>query len=157
MLFETDEIFQDITQATNLAFQMVTQMGMSDTLGNIDLYTDYSQLSSQTKTQIEREVRRLVEEGRQRAIKLLTEKRSELDIIAKALVEYEVLNLDEMNRVLKGEKLQRKLTALPPKAQLILPEIVLPPGIGGGSGGVASGATNGDDSSRPGGSGGAKL
>ncbi len=137
---------------------MVTQLGMSDVLGNVDLSSEPERLSSSTRLEIDREVRRLLEEGRQRATKLLTEKRKELDILAKALVEYEVLNLDEMHRVLRGEKL-KKLTALP-KSPIKLPEIVLPPGITGGgsstSGSHSSEAAN-DGESRPGGSGGAKI
>ena len=140
---------------------MVTRMGMSDSLGNVDLDTDYGHLSSETKQQIEHEVRRIVEEGRQRATKLLTEKRKELDILANALVEYEVLNLDEMERVLKGEKLA-KLSALP-GVGIKLPELVLPSGIGGAPSSAASVAavavtgSGSDDSSSAESSGGAKL
>ncbi|MCJ1230326.1 hypothetical protein MMC12_006999 [Toensbergia leucococca] len=151
----------DIQQATSLAYSMVTRMGMSDSLGNVDLDTDYGHLSSETKQQIEHEVRRIVEEGRQRATKLLTEKRKELDILANALVEYEVLNLDEMERVLKGEKLA-KLSALP-GVGIKLPELVLPSGIGGAPSSAASVAavavtgSGSDDSSSAESSGGAKL
>lgn len=110
-------------------------MGMSEKLGNVDLADGYEHLSSQTKQQIEAEVRRIIEEARQRATTLLTEHRKDLDTLAKALVEYEVLSLDEMQRVLKGEKLQKmkSLAKMPMK----LPEIVLPPGMGGG--GTAAG------------------
>ena len=147
---------QDIQQATAVAYQMVTRMGMSDALGNIDLATDYGYLSSETKQKIEHEVRRLVEEGRQRATTLLTERRKELDILANALVEYEVLSLEEMNKVLKGEKLQ-KMTSMS-KMPMKLPEIVLPPGISGtgtgtGTGGMREGTSGGGSE----GSGGAKL
>lgn len=93
---------------------MVTQMGFSDLLGNVDLRTNYSRLSSETKQKIENEVQRLVDEGRQTATKLLTEKRKELDLVAKALVEYEILNLDEMNKILRGEKLPKLSAAAPP-------------------------------------------
>lgn len=137
---------------------MVTKMGMSDTLGNVDLYSDYSKLSGQTKQQIEHEVRRLVDEGYQRATKILTDKRKELDLLAKALVEYEVLNLDEMHRVVKGEKL-KKLTVLP-KTPIKIPEIVLPPGItGGGSSTPSSHSSEAvkDGESSPGGNGGARI
>lgn len=132
---------------------MVTQLGMSEKLGNVDLASDHSHLSSETKQQIESEVRRFIEEGRIRATMLLTDKRKELDILAKALVEYEVLSLDEMERVLKGENLQKmkSLSKMPMK----LPEIVLPPGMGGGSG--AGGATTRKEDSEGGGAGGAKL
>lgn len=113
---------------------------MSSILGNIDLATDYSSLSPSTKASIESEVRRFVEEGRQRATTLLTERRSELEILAKALVEYEVLSLDEIQRVLRGEKLQ-KLTALK-GVGIKLPEMKLPPGIvGTGQGHGPSGGT----------------
>lgn len=125
---------------------MVTRLGMSDKLGNVDLADGYEYLSSETKQQIESEVRRMIEEGRQRATTLLTERRKELDILAKALVEYEVLSLDEMQRVLKGEKLQKMASIS--KMPMKLPEIVLPPGMGGGGAGVggasaATGAGNG--------------
>lgn len=121
---------------------MVTKMGMSELLGNMD-YSDYNQLSSDTKQQIEHEVRRILEDGRQRATKILTDRRRDLDILAKALVEYEVLTADELGRVLKGEKLP-KLT-IPPHVPIKLPEIMVPPSsIGysqsGGSGNGGLGA-----------------
>ncbi|MCJ1414249.1 ATP-dependent zinc metalloprotease FTSH 4, mitochondrial [Xylographa parallela] len=145
----------DIEAATRLAYEMVTQLGFSDLLGDVDLDTHYSQLSSETKQKIEREVQRLVDDGRKRATKLLTEKRKELDILAHALVEYEVLNLDEIQRVLKGEKLQKvgALASVPIK----VPELGLPPGLGGAvvPGGMSGAA--GEDESRSGGDGGAKL
>lgn len=40
-------------------------------------------------------------------MKMLIERRADLDIIAKALVEYEVLDLEEMQKVLRGEKLSK--------------------------------------------------
>ena len=118
---------------------MITRNGMSPTLGNIDLASGYEGLSPTTKSQIEMEVRQLIEEGHARARKLLESKRSELDILAKALVEYEVLSLDEMKKVLRGEKLA-KMRGLKGTG-IKLPEIVLPPGItsGGGHGGPATG------------------
>ncbi len=127
---------QDLKAATNMAYDMVTRLGMSEKLGNVDLADGYEHLSSQTKQQIEAEVRRIIEEARQRATKLLTEHRKDLDTLAKALVEYEVLSLDEMQRVLKGEKLQKLKSSS--KMPMKLPEIVLPPGMGGG--GTAGGA-----------------
>jgi ATP-dependent metalloprotease len=101
---------------------MVTRMGFSDKLGDVDLDSMYNRLSSETKKQIEGEVRRLVNEARTRANKLLTERRDELDILAKALVEYEVLNADEIRRVLKGEKLPNKLSSTP-RTPIKVPEL----------------------------------
>lgn len=116
-------------------------MGMSDELGNVDLNTDYSHLSSETKQRIEREVRRLVEDGRQRATTLLTAKRKELDLVANALVEYEVLNKDEMEKILRGEKLA-KIKALP-NVPIKLPELLLPPALGGSGSGSGAGTGTG--------------
>lgn len=136
---------------------MVTELGMSDVLGNMDFASTYEQLSSETKRKIEQEVTRFVEEGKSRATALLTEKRKELDILAKALTEYETLSLEEVNKVLKGEKLD-KMASLS-QSPLKLPEIVLPPGMGG-EGSPSPSARDvdqGADSGRGDGSGGAKL
>ncbi|KAL8818712.1 MAG: hypothetical protein Q9223_002707 [Gallowayella weberi] len=151
----------DIRGATSIAYYMVTQCGMSDALGNIDLASNYHFNSSETKAKIESEVRRLVEEGRERATKLLSEHRKELDIIAKALMEYEVLNLEEVNKVLKGEKLP-KLTSKP-AAPMKLPDLILPAGSlpgqqqSGSSSSTGVGPGSNDSSSGSGGDGGAKL
>ena len=112
---------------------MVTQMGMSDELGSVDLSSSYSRLSSETKLQIEGEVRRMIEEARERAKKLLTEKRKELDRLAQALVDYETLNKDEMEKVVRGEKLTGKILAMP-NMSITLPETLLPTGLAGKGG-----------------------
>ena len=135
---------------------MVTQMGFSDLLGDVDLNSNYKSLSSETKRKIEREVQRLLEEARQRATKILTEKRKELDILANALLEYEVLNLDEMQRVLRGEELE-KMKMLP-GTPVKLPELTIPPPIGGQLPGTPGATSEGtDDPPRPPGGPGAKL
>jgi len=87
---------------------MVTRLGMSEALGDVDLSDDYRDLSSGTKELIENEVKRLINESRERATKLILSKRKELDLIANALVEYETLNADEIQKVLRGEKLPGK-------------------------------------------------
>ncbi|KAI4232612.1 MAG: hypothetical protein LQ349_004900 [Xanthoria aureola] len=149
----------DIQNATSTARHMVTQCGMSDLLGNIDLASNYDLHSSDTKAKIEAEVRRLVEEGRERATRLLSENRKELDIIAKALMEYEVLSLEEVQKVLKGEKLPK--LASKSAAPLKLPDLVLPtgslPGQSSSQGEVGQARGSNDSSSTSGGDGGAKL
>merc|ERR1712014_161070 len=47
----------DIQNATRIAYMMVTQAGMSDELGNVDLASEYARLSTETKQRIENEVR----------------------------------------------------------------------------------------------------
>ena len=86
---------------------MVTQYGMSPTLGNIDLSSLYKDLSTETRQRIEDEVRSMIDTSYTRALALLRDKRAELDLLATALVDYEVLDAKEVRMVLKGEKLER--------------------------------------------------
>jgi ATP-dependent metalloprotease len=115
----TSGISADIQSATETAFTLITRFGYSKKLGNVDLSTNYDSLSSETKQEIEAEVRRLVEEARDRATNILTEKRNELELLTKALIEYETLTKEEMEQVLKGEKLNKLIST--PSAPLKLP------------------------------------
>ncbi|KAI9806144.1 MAG: ATP-dependent zinc metalloprotease FTSH 4, mitochondrial [Piccolia ochrophora] len=97
----------DIESATAMAYRMVTKMGFSDLLGDVDLDSSYTRLSDTTKRAIEDEVSRLITEAGQRAAALLTKHRKDLDTLAKALVEYETLDAAEVDRILKGKKLDK--------------------------------------------------
>ena len=97
----------DIQMATDVAQRLVTSMGYSRKLGSVDLRSNYESLSSETKSLIEGEVRSIVEAGRDRAMKILKDKRKELESLKDALMEYETLTADEMKMVIKGEKLKR--------------------------------------------------
>jgi ATP-dependent metalloprotease len=116
---------------------MVTSNGMSPELGNVDLSSNHDSLSPGTKQLIENEVRRLIEDGRQRATKILSSKRKELDYLAKALLSYETLNREEAFKVIKGETLEGR-TIMPsgpikvpvPTTTGSLPEIPKIPGSG---------------------------
>jgi len=103
----TSGVSSDLRSATSIAYAMVTRFGMSDKLGNVDLYSNHDSLSSETKQLVESEVRRMIEEARARATTLLETKREELDRLAKALLEYETLDKTEAYKVIKGEKLDR--------------------------------------------------
>lgn len=144
----------DIQSATSIAYAMVTQMGMSDVLGNLDLHSDYSRLPPATRQKVWDEIRRIVEEGHQRAMALLTAKRKELDLLANALVEYETLDKDEMEKIVKGEKLKDKIKASL-DTPIKVPDIRLPIGAspGGGSPGLQGpdGSPIGEPSGVPGG------
>ncbi|KAL4776441.1 P-loop containing nucleoside triphosphate hydrolase protein [Aspergillus nidulans var. acristatus] len=116
----TSGISADLASATRTAFTLVTRFGYSKKLGNVDLYANYDSLSSETKQEIEAEVRRLVEEARQRATNILTERRHELELLTKALIKYETLTKEEMEKVLRGESLDRLV--VPADAPMKLPE-----------------------------------
>lgn len=103
----TSGIAQDISDASRTAYHLVTQCGFSQKLGNVDLASDYNSLSSETKQEIEKEVRDIVEAGRRRADKIIQEKRQELEILKDALLEFETLDKEEILKLLRGEKLKR--------------------------------------------------
>ncbi|KAF2460668.1 hypothetical protein BDY21DRAFT_171029 [Lineolata rhizophorae] len=136
----------DIQQATQIAYSMVTQLGMSDALGPVDLHSNYNVLSAATRQLIDDEVRRILDEGRERAMKLLKARRVELDRLANALVEYESLGKEEMEMVVRGEKLPDRLSAeedIPIKVPEITKGGFLPGGAGGsdeGGSGPSGGA-----------------
>lgn len=122
----------DLSKATNVAFSMVTEYGMSDKLGSI-AFTDniYKTLSPETKQTIEDEVRRFLDEGLERARTLLREKNNELHLLAKALLKYETLSKDEIEKVVRGETLPEKLTTLP-GTKIKVPEVPIVPGLASG-------------------------
>jgi cell division protease FtsH len=102
----------DIQQASGLARAMVLRWGMSDKVGNIDYseaHEGYSgntagfSVSANTKEMIEDEVKRFIQEGYNRAYKILTEQNEEWERLAQGLLEYETLTGDEIKRVMKGE------------------------------------------------------
>ena len=104
----------DIEQATKLARAMVTRWGFSKELGTVmygeneqEVFLGYSMgrqqnISEETSQKIDAEVRRLVETGLSEARRILTEKRDDLESLAKGLIEYETLSGDEILGLLKG-------------------------------------------------------
>ena len=109
----------DINAATNLARSMVTEWGMSDTLGPV-LYSENSgevflgrsvtqnkNMSDETARLVDAEIKRLVLDGYHNATQILKEKRKDWETLAEALIEYETLTGDEIKAVLAGEKIDR--------------------------------------------------
>ena len=110
----------DIEQATRLARMMVTRWGLSEELGTVSYGENQDEVflgmsvsrtqnaSEATVQKIDSEIRRLVEEGYNQATKILTEKRADLEALAKGLLEYETLTGDEIIDLLKGKKPNRE-------------------------------------------------
>jgi len=86
---------------------------MSSKLGPMDYANNYEKLSSETRAAVETEVQRLLSESAEDVKTLLSSKRKELDLLAKALVEYETLDKREVERVIRGEKLTGRMPASP--------------------------------------------
>jgi cell division protease FtsH len=104
----------DIPQASSLARAMVMRFGMSDKVGNID-YAEAAagyqsnggaggfSVSAATKELIEDEVKRIIDEGYDLAVKIIGEKNVEFERLAQGLLEYETLTGAEIERVVRGE------------------------------------------------------
>jgi cell division protease FtsH len=110
----------DIEQATRLARMMVTRWGLSEELGTVSYGENQDEVflgmsvsrtqnaSEATVQKIDSEIRRLVEEGYNHATKILTDKRADLEVLAKGLLEFETLSGDEIQDLLKGKKPNRE-------------------------------------------------
>jgi cell division protease FtsH len=116
----------DIKQMTRLARKMVCEWGMSDRLGMVEYgeHEDYvflardmsrsREYSESTAQEIDREVRRLVDEAYNRAKQIITENRSKLETIAKALLEYETLDAEQIKDIIEHGEM-RNPPSTPPK------------------------------------------
>ncbi len=95
----------DLDQVTKMAYSMISIFGMNDKVGQVSFYglsNDQFQkpYSDETASLIDEEVRRLLESQYIRAKELLTERRDELETIAKALLEKEVLLKSDLERLI---------------------------------------------------------
>jgi cell division protease FtsH len=102
----------DINQATQLARAMVTKYGMSEEMGPIEYgenqeevflgrsVTQTQSVSEEVAQKIDKEIRKLIDEGYNQATKILTEKIDDLHKIAKALITYETLTGEEIENII---------------------------------------------------------
>ena len=109
----------DISYATDLAKNMVTQWGMSDKLGPLkygdnqeEVFLGHSvtrtqNVSEATARMIDAEVKAIVTSGYDRAKQVLADNIDQLHRVAAALLELETLTGDEIKRVMAGETIDR--------------------------------------------------
>ncbi len=148
----------DIKMATNLARRMVCEWGMSEKLGMVEYgeHEDYVFLgrdisrsrdySEATAEQIDREVRKLIDDAYAIAKSTLIKHRDKLETIAKALLEYETLDGVHIREIIEhghmlnpppgpsappSEKMQPEK---PPKQVVVAPDVTPP--LGGGLSGA---------------------
>jgi cell division protease FtsH len=103
----------DIEQATRLARMMVTRWGLSEELGTVSYGENQDEVflgmsvsrtqnaSEATVQKIDSEIKRLVEQGYNEATRILTEKRADLETLAKGLLEFETLSGEEIIQLLE--------------------------------------------------------
>ncbi|MDJ0951388.1 MAG: ATP-dependent zinc metalloprotease FtsH [Alphaproteobacteria bacterium] len=110
----------DIQQATSMARRMVTEFGMSDKLGPLRYednqeevflghsVTQHKNVSDKTAELIDQEIRNLIDSAETKAREVLNEHQDDLHKLAKGLLEYETLDADEVQDILKGKKIHRE-------------------------------------------------
>ena len=105
----------DFEQATQIARSMVTQYGMSDKIGPVELQSsgqvftgqgyDQSPYSEKTAALVDEEVRRILTEGHQRALHIIETNREKHKLIAEALLKYETLDEKQILSLYKYGKM----------------------------------------------------
>ena len=108
----------DFEQATQIARSMVTQYGMSDKIGPVELQSsgqvftgqgyDQSSYSEKTAALVDEEVRRILTEGHQRALHIIETHREQHKLIAEALLKYETLDEKQILSLYKYGKMPEK-------------------------------------------------
>ncbi|MDA0195239.1 MAG: ATP-dependent zinc metalloprotease FtsH [Bacteroidetes bacterium] len=107
----------DLERITKLAYSMVTVYGMNDKIGNISYYDSkqseynftkpYSETTAET---IDSEVRLLIAKSYARTKKLLTQKKRELEILAKELLDKEIIYQGDLERLIGKRPFKKETT-----------------------------------------------
>ncbi len=121
LIFGSDKITtgagNDIERATALARRMVTEWGMSDTIGPMNVgdrgdeiflgreIVERRDVSDQMAELVDSEVRKLLDDGYQQATKVISENQDKLHALAQALLERETLDSDDISAVFEGREL----------------------------------------------------
>ncbi|MEI2740526.1 MAG: ATP-dependent zinc metalloprotease FtsH [Chitinophagaceae bacterium] len=104
----------DLQQITRIAYAMVTVYGMNDKIGNISFYDPQQETtftkpySDETAKMIDQEVRKLIDNAYEKTKQLLTEKRSDVEKLANALLEKEVLFQSDVEALIGKRPFEEK-------------------------------------------------
>lgn len=101
----------DLQSATGTARAMVTQYGMGEQVGPVNLADKWETWSDKIRDIADNEVLEILKESEERTKKLLAEKRVELQRLAEGLIEYETLDAKEIEKVCQGGKLNKLKTS----------------------------------------------
>ncbi len=104
----------DFERATDMARKMVTQWGMSEALGTMvyaenegEVFlgrsvTTHKNISEATMQQVDAEIRRIIDQQYALARRLIEENRDKIEVMAKALLEWETLDADQIDDIMTG-------------------------------------------------------
>ena len=108
----------DIRQATSIARTMIREWGMNDRLGFVFYGEDDKKMnflgvgegreySEETAKVIDEEVKKLIDRLYEETRKLLEANHDRIDALAKALMKYETLDTNDVDRIMRGDNLTR--------------------------------------------------
>ena len=107
----------DLERVTKMAYSIVTVYGMNEKIGNISFYdskqSEYNftkPYSEETARTIDEEVSKLIENAFKRTKDLLSEKQEELEIVAKELLEKEIIFQSDLERLIGKRPFERQTT-----------------------------------------------
>ena len=106
----------DLQQITKIAYSMITVYGMNEKIGNISYYdpnqdnTFTKPFSEETGKLIDQEVRNVIEQAYVRTLALLTEKKSDVEKLAKELLRKEVLFKSDVETLIGKRPYEEKKT-----------------------------------------------
>jgi len=118
----------DLQQITKIAYSMITVYGMNDKIGNISYYDPNQEnvftkpFSEETGKMIDEEVRKLIENAYTRTKNLLTEKKGDVELLAKELLKKEVLFKSDVENLIGKRAFEEKKTLDIPAAEEIKTE-----------------------------------
>lgn len=104
----------DLQQITRIAYSMVTVYGMNNKVGNVSFYDPTTEnsftkpYSEETGKMIDEEVRRIIDDAYTRTIQLLTDKKEEVEKLAKALLDKEVLHQSDVEALIGKRPFEEK-------------------------------------------------
>jgi len=97
----------DLERITKLAYSIVTIYGMNDKIGNVSFYdskqSEYAfnkPYSEETAKIIDQEVKKIIDSAYQRALKLLTDKKDKVEILAQELLKKEIIYQSDLERLI---------------------------------------------------------
>ena len=111
----------DIEMATRIARSMVVEYGMSSLgpiqyekdSGSVFLGRDYTNtqrnFSIQVADEIDKEVRKIIEDAHSEALRIINERKDDVTLIAETLLEYETINEEQIDYLLKNRKMPENI------------------------------------------------
>ncbi|HVS27812.1 MAG TPA: ATP-dependent zinc metalloprotease FtsH [Burkholderiales bacterium] len=123
----------DFERATEMARNMVTRWGMSESLGPMvygenegEVFlgrsiTTHKNVSETTMQKVDAEIRRIIDQQYTLARKLIEENRDKVEAMAKALLEWETIDSDQINDIMEGRPPRPPKPVQPPQPSQDIP------------------------------------